>query len=147
MPSQPSEGIDSVQGVSSEREAASMALDSIGEDVEEQELPPRPMPQSIAAELSEKERRFFALFKNTMNEKEIQASVPDDLDLKAVKKVIQSEQLPAMGDTAEQKEEKIEEMARRAAYLALQQKAEKDERYKSCHDLYVANFGNMYKKN
>ena len=101
----------------------------------------------MAAELTDKQKRFFALFRNTLNERDIQAAVPDALDLAAVKKVMKTKELPEVHDTPEEKEAKLEDLARRAAYLALQQKAEKDEKYKSCHDLYVANFHDYYKKN
>eukprot|EP00889_Picochlorum_renovo_P005409 jgi/Picre1/32439/NNA_007785.t1 len=97
-------------------------------------------------EMSQKQRRFFALFKDTLNESDIQASVPDELDLAAVKKVMSMKELPNVAVSKEDKEAQLEDLARRAAYLAMQEKVTKDEKYKEYHDRFIATYYDLYKK-
>lgn len=150
MPSKPSGDLGNLGGITNQEQEK--MLETIADtEVVEEDLDggsaSRKLSPHIAAELTEKEKRFYALFKNVTAESEIQASVPDQLDLAAVKKIMKSENLPTVHDTPEEKEAKIEDMARRAAYLAMEKKAEKDpKRYKECHDMYIANFNDYYKK-
>lgn len=136
MPSKPLRSIDSLQGITNSSEAALLLTT---DEIEEHK---RELPDTLACEMSEKERRFFALFKDTMNEAELQASVPDSLDLAAVQKVIQAKELPKVESSKEDKEAQLEDLARRAAYLAMQQKISEDPKYKEYHDRFVA----FYKK-
>jgi len=150
MPSKPSGDLGKLGGITNQEQEEMLETIADNEVVEEdlgEGSGSRNLSPQIAAELTEKQKRFYALFKNTTSESEIQASVPDQLDLAAVKKIMKSEDLPTVHDTPEEKEAKIEDMARRAAYLAMEKKAEKDpKRYKECHDMYVANFNDYYKK-
>ena len=137
MPSKPKETLDGLQGVTNSEQAALLwTTDELEEH--KQTLPP-----TLASEMSEKQRRFFALFKDTLNEQDLQASVPDELDLAAVQKVIAAKELPSVHVTPEEKEDQLEDLARRAAYLAMQQKITRDPKYQEYHDKFVA----FYKKN
>jgi hypothetical protein len=136
MPSKPLQSIDSLQGITNTSEAALLLTT---DEIEEHK---RELPDTIACEMTEKQRRFFALFKDTMNEAELQASVPDSLDLAAVQKVIQAKELPTVETSKEEKEEELEDLARRAAYLAMQNKIAEDPKYTKYHDRFVA----FYKK-
>lgn len=136
MPSKPVQSIESLQGITNSSEAALLlTTDEIEEHKKE-------LPDTLACEMTEKQKRFFALFKDTMNEAELQASVPDSLDLAAVQKVIQAKDLPKVAISKEEKEQELEDLARRAAYLAMQQKVSEDPKYKKYHDRFVA----FYKK-
>lgn len=136
MPSKPLRSIDSLQGVTNSSEAALLLT------TDELEEHKQTLPETLASEMTEKQRRFFALFKDTMNEAELQASVPDSLDLSAVQTVMKAKELPRVETSKEDKEAQLEDLARRAAYLAMQQKINEDPKYKEYHDKFVA----FYKK-
>lgn len=136
MPSKPSVDLDSLQGITNSSQAALMFT------TDELEEHKQTLPETLASEMTEKQRRFFALFKDTTNEAELQASVPDSLDLAAVQKVIQAKELPAVKGSTEDKEAHLEDLARRAAYLAMQEKVTRDPKYKEYHDKFIA----FYKK-
>jgi hypothetical protein len=137
MPSKPQGSrLDRLQGVTNSEELAMLMTEDDYEDTKQA------LPKSIQAELTDKERRFFALLQQGTKYDDLQAAVPDSLDLAAVQKVIKAKDLPTVHATNEEKDEKLEDMARRAAYLAMAAKTHEDSKYQEYHDAFVA----FYKK-
>lgn len=129
--------LDNLQGINNSAQLALLMTDT------DYETTKQSLPQHIQTELTEKERRFFALLEKSTKYDDLQAAVPDSLDLAAVQKVVASKQLPTVAVTKEEKEERLEDMARRAAYLAMAaQTHEPGSKYQEYHDKFVA----FYKK-
>ena len=129
--------LDGLQGINNSAQLAMLMTENDYETTKES------LPRDIQTELTEKERRFFALLQQSTKYDDLQAAVPDSLDLAAVQKVIASMQLPTVAVTKEEKEARHEDLARRAAYLAMAAKTvEPGSKYQEYHDKFVA----FYKK-
>lgn len=129
--------LDHLQGITNTEQLAMLMTETDYEETKQS------LPKAIQTELTEKERRFFALLQQGTKYDDLQAAVPDSLDLAAVQRVVKAKDLPAVHVTPEEKEEKLEDMARRAAYLAMAAKTEEEgSKYQEYHDKFVA----FYKK-
>ncbi len=135
-PSQNPPNLDKLQGITN---AAELAMAMTEDDYEETK---ESLPRQIQTELTEKERRFFALLQQGTKYDDLQAAVPDALDLAAVQRVVASKELPRVEVNTEEIESQHEDMARRAAYLALAAKTDEGGKYQQYHDRFVA----FYKK-
>ncbi len=135
-PSQNPPNLDKLQGITN---AAELAMVMTQNDYEETK---QSLPRHIQTELTEKESRFFALLQQGTKYDDLQATVPDSLDLAAVQRVVASKELPRVDIPRQSEESKNEDMARRAAYLALAAETEKGGKYQEYHDRFVA----FYKK-
>ena len=129
--------LDNLQGITN---AAELALVMTENEYEETK---QSLPRHIQTELTEKERRFFALLQQGTKYDDLQAAVPDSLDLAAVQRVVASKELPRVDVSSEEKDGQLEDMARRAAYLSLAAKTQEEgSKYQEYHDRFVA----FYKK-
>ena len=105
-------------------------------------------PAAAPAEQSEKSRRFFSLFQGVSGSPGDQTSVPENLDLGAVTGSAAAADLPRVGDTAQEKEARADDLARRAAYIEAQGKAERkpSDLQAKAHDRFVATFNDLPQK-
>ena len=128
--------LDNLQGITNAAELAMVMTENEYEETKQS------LPRHIQTELTEKERRFFALLQQGTKYDDLQAAVPDSLDLAAVQRVVASKELPRVDVKKQSADSEHEDMARRAAYLALAAKTQEGGKYQEYHDRFVA----FYKK-
>jgi hypothetical protein len=139
MPDHPPESLDAIN-------KAKDSLDNVADtqvDGEEDAGPPVSAPAATApVELTKGEARFFSMFQGTSGNSGDQSSVPKGVDLSAVHASETAALLPSVGVSAEVREAKEEELARRAAYQEIYAKEaqkkgkEEEERHRHFTNIY-----------
>jgi len=141
MPNKPAQDLN-VNPLMNDKQAA--MLNGISDElVEEEDLSLAAVPGAAAlpVDLSKQELRFFSLFQNTNANANDQTSVPEDMDLGLINAPKAGRDLPQVSMTPEELEARVEDKARREAYMAEYAKQEQKDQKK--HDRYLKTFDSL----